>query len=103
MKDLYYENQGTTTYLVYKIKENDQIDTMTLGMLTNNKIPGLVPTTFTQMDKDKYIKFNVSAKVSASQFLSGTVNGSSCLECFGESRRLWWPQKIICWIRMTFA
>lgn len=47
MKDLYYENQGTTTYLVYKIKENDQIDTMTLGMLTNNKIPGLVPTTFT--------------------------------------------------------
>ena len=63
MKDLYYENQGTTTYLVYKIKENDQIDTMTLGMLTNNKIPGLVPTTFTQMDKDKYIKFVITSDV----------------------------------------
>lgn len=82
MKDLYYENQGTTTYLVYKIKENDQIDTMTLGMLTNNKIPGLVPTTFTQMDKDKYIKFNVSAKVSASQFLSGTVKRKQLLGMF---------------------
>lgn len=84
MKDLYYENQGTTTYLVYKIKENDQIDTMTLGMLTNNKIPGLVPTTFTQMDKDKYIKFNVSAKVSASQFLSGTVKRKQLLGMFRE-------------------
>lgn len=82
MKDLYYENQGTTTYLVYKIKENDQIDTMTLGMLTNNKIPGLVPTTFTQMDKDKYIKLNVSAKVSASQFLSGTVKRKQLLGMF---------------------
>ena len=82
MKDLYYENQGTTTYLVYKIKENDQIDTMTLGMLTNNRIPGLVPTTFTQMDKDKYIKFNVSAKVSASQFLSGTVKRKQLLGMF---------------------
>lgn len=82
MKDLYYKNQGTTTYLVYKIKENDQIDTMTLGMLTNNKIPGLVPTTFTQMDKDKYIKFNVSAKVSASQFLSGTVKRKQLLGMF---------------------
>lgn len=82
MKDLYYENRGTTTYLVYKIKENDQIDTMTLGMLTNNKIPGLVPTTFTQMDKDKYIKFNVSAKVSASQFLSGTVKRKQLLGMF---------------------
>ena len=82
MKDLYYENQGTTTYLVYKIKENDRIDTMTLGMLTNNKIPGLVPTTFTQMDKDKYIKFNVSAKVSASQFLSGTVKRKQLLGMF---------------------
>lgn len=82
MKDLYYENQGTTTYLVYKIKENDQIDTMTLGMLTNNKIPGLVSTTFTQMDKDKYIKFNVSAKVSASQFLSGTVKRKQLLGMF---------------------
>ena len=55
---------------------------MTLGMLTNNKIPGLVPTTFTQMDKDKYIKFNVSAKVSASQFLSGTVKRKQLLGMF---------------------
>ena len=49
MRDLYYENQGTNTYLVYAIKEDDSVDSMSLGMLTNNKIHGLAPTLFTQM------------------------------------------------------
>ena len=61
MKELYYENQGTNTYLVYDIGENDAVDTMSLGMLTNNKIAGLAQTVFMQMDAQKYIKFNVSA------------------------------------------
>lgn len=69
-----YETQGTNTYFVYKIQPGDPIDTMALGMLTNNKIPGLATTQFTQMDTERYIKFNVSAKVPVSQFFSGTVN-----------------------------
>lgn len=69
-----YETQGTNTYMVYTIQPGDSIDTMALGMLTNNKIPGLAATQFTQMDTERYIKFNVSAKVPVSQFFSGTVN-----------------------------
>lgn len=69
-----FENQGTNTYLVYKISADDNLDTMSLGMLTNNKIPGLAPTLFTQMDATKYIKYNVSGKISVSQFFSGPVN-----------------------------
>ena len=34
--DFSYENQGANTYLVYEIKEGDSIDTLSLGMLTNN-------------------------------------------------------------------
>ena len=45
-----YENQGTNTYLVYQIAGSDKIDTMSLGMITNNKIAGIVPTVFTQLD-----------------------------------------------------
>ena len=37
--DFSYENQGANTYLVYEIKEGDSIDTLSLGMLTNNSIP----------------------------------------------------------------
>lgn len=69
-----YENQGTNTYLVYKIAPEDTIDTMSLGMLANNRIPGLAPAMFTQMDTSKYIKFNVSARISASQLFQGNVN-----------------------------
>ena len=69
-----YENEGTNTYLVYDVKPGDQIDTMSLGMLTNNKILGLVPTVFVQMNEQKVIKYNVSSKVSVRQFFSGQVN-----------------------------
>ena len=69
-----FENQGTNTYLVYELSNNDEIDSMSLGMLTNNTIPGLAAASFTQMDTTKYIKYNVSAKVSAEQLFSGTVN-----------------------------
>ena len=74
MKMLSYENQGNNTFLVYKVSEDEQLDTMSLGMLANNRIPGLAPTMFTQMDTVKYIKYNVSAKVPASQIFSGCVN-----------------------------
>lgn len=82
MRDLYYENQGTNTYLVYAIRDDDSVDSMSLGMLTNNKIPGLAQTLFTQMNSQKYIKFNVSAKVSVAQFFAGAVNKKRLLGVF---------------------
>jgi len=82
MRELYYENQGTNTYLVYEIKDTDVVDSMSLGMLTNNRINGLAQTIFTQMDNSKYIKFNVSAKVSVAQFFMGAVNKKRLLGVF---------------------
>lgn len=69
-----FENQGMNTYLVYRIADWDSLDTMSLGMLTNNKIPGLAEAFFTQMDTEKFIKYNISAKLSVKQFFSGQVN-----------------------------
>lgn len=77
-----FENQGTNTYLVYSIKEKDVIDSMSLGMLTNNKILGLAPAFFTQIDNTKYIKYNVSAKISVKQFFEGQVNKRRLLGVF---------------------
>ena len=77
-----YENQGNNTYLVYKIGASDNVDTMSLGMITNNKIDGIVPTLFTQSDPDRFIKYNISAKVSAKEFLSGVVNKKRLLGVF---------------------
>lgn len=82
MADFSFENQGTITYLVYTLSEEDSIDSMSLGMLTNNRIPGLAPAIFTQMDTTKYIKYNVSAKISVKQFFEGQVNKKRLLGVF---------------------
>lgn len=82
MIDFTFENQGTNTYLVYKISENDAVDSMSLGMLTNNKIPGLASALFTQNDATKYIYYNVSAHVSVKQFFSGPVNKKRLIGVF---------------------
>lgn len=82
MYNFNYENQGTNTYLVYTLTENDKVDSMTLGMITNNQIPGFAPTVFTQMDTTKFIKFNISAKIAVKQFFTGTVNRKRLLGVF---------------------
>lgn len=80
--DFTFETQGTNTYLVYQVGDEDRIDSMSLGMLTNNKIPGLASTIFTQMDMTKYVKFNVSAKISVKQFFNGPVNKKRLIGVF---------------------
>ena len=77
-----FENQGTHTYLVYTVVENDTVDSMSLGMLTNNRIPGLAHTLFTQMDATKFIKYDVSAKISVKQFFTGQVNKKRLIGVF---------------------
>lgn len=77
-----YENQGTSTFLVYTLSPEETIDTMSLGMLSNNNIPGFARTMFTQMDATKYIKYNVSTKIPVRQFFAGPVNKKRLLGVF---------------------
>lgn len=69
-----FENEGTYAYLVCEVEHGDTIDMTGLRMLTNNKIHGIAPTFYTQMDDSKYIKYNVSSKVTMKQFFTGPVN-----------------------------
>lgn len=82
MQGFSFENQGTYTYLVYTIARQDNIDTLSLGMITNNRISGLAPTIFTQMNDNMYIKYNVSSKVSLKQFFSASVNKKRLIGVF---------------------
>lgn len=93
--DFSYENQGANTYLVYEIKEGDSIDTLSLGMLTNNSIPGLTRALFTQMDEKRYIKYNVSSKVSMQQFFGGVMNRKRRWAFSAGSRRAFCRRRII--------
>lgn len=84
MNDFTFENQGAYNYLVYEIGKDETVDTMTLGMITNNKIAGLSQALYTQMDNKKFVKYNISSKVSVSQFFEGTVNKKRLLGVFSS-------------------
>lgn len=77
-----FETSGNNTFLVYAVEQEDTLDTMTLGMLTNNRIPGMIPVLYTQMNRDCYLKYNVTARVTLRQFFSGTVNRRRLLGVF---------------------
>ncbi len=77
-----YENQGASTYLVYTLADGEAVDSMSLGMITNNTIPGLAGTMFMQMNAVRYIKYNISSRIPVSQFFSGPVNRRRLLGVF---------------------
>ena len=77
-----YENQGAITYLVCELEPTEQLDTLTLGMLTNNHIAGFAPVLYTEMNGQRYLKYNISAKVTADQFFAGSMNKQRALTAF---------------------
>ncbi len=77
-----YETQGAITYLVCELDKTEQIDNLTLGMLTNNHIAGLAPVLYTEMDGQQFLKYNISAKVTSEQFFGGNINKERALKTF---------------------
>ena len=77
-----YETQGTNTYLVYEISDYGNVDTLSMGMIINNKISGLAPAFYTQSDDRKLMKYNVTAKIPCSQFFAETVGRKQMLGVF---------------------
>lgn len=69
-----FETQGSNTFLVYEIGAKESLDSMTMGMVDNNKIEGVIPFQYTQMDSQRLLKYNVSSRVSLAQYFNGVVN-----------------------------
>ncbi len=77
-----YETQGAITYLVCELEAGEQLDALTLGMLTNNHIAGLAPVLYTEMNGQRFLKYNISAKISADRFFGGNLNRQRALSAF---------------------
>lgn len=76
------ENSGSITYLTYEIGEAEELDRISLGMLTNNKIPGLLPTTYYVKDNQKILRYNVSSKIPLNMFLASRITKKQILTLF---------------------
>ena len=81
MEQFTVENAGPRTWLVYRLDDAVR-DTTTMGMITHNRIPGLLPAIFSQADTQKYVKYDISSRVPAQQILSGTVSRREIMGIF---------------------
>lgn len=67
------ETQGVNANLVYTVGERDEFDGLALGMISNNKIKGVIPVVFSQMDENRFLSYNISGKTSLSEYFKGNV------------------------------
>lgn len=76
------EKQGANTYMVYELSEKEEVDSLSLGMLLNNRIRGLAQVIYGQMDDVQCLRYNISSKTSLSQYLTGILNRERILKIF---------------------
>lgn len=76
------EKQGANTYTMYEISKEEEVDSLSLGMLLNNKIRGLAPVIYGQMDEVQCLRYNISSKTSLSQYLTGILSRERILKIF---------------------
>lgn len=76
------ENTGSETYLIYTVGEGEVVDELSLGMLTNNKIPGVLSTACYTRDGKRLIRYQISSKVTLESYLAGTISRKKLLTIF---------------------
>ena len=81
MEQFTVENAGSRTWLVYELDDAVR-DSTTQGMITHNRIPGLLPAIFSQADTRKFVKYDISFRVPAQQLLSGMVSRREIMGIF---------------------
>lgn len=74
-----YENQGTETMLVWKLEEGEHLDSLAKGMLQGNEINGILKPAFMQRDREQYLKYPVTSKITLDDYLNGEVERENLL------------------------
>ena len=52
-----FESKGTNTFLVYELSKSEEVDSLTMGMISNNRIEGVIPFSFSQLDERRYLQY----------------------------------------------
>lgn len=67
------EGQGTNTILVYTLDEEEMLDSLTVGMMANNKVEGVISPGFVQQNEMRQLKYNLSSDISLKEYFDGEI------------------------------
>lgn len=84
MNPLNIQNTSQGTVVTYKLSSGDQLDRMTMGMLRNNHIQGILPIQYSQVDADRWIKYEVHTMIPLHAYLSGGLSRKRTLTLFEQ-------------------
>lgn len=69
-----YENQGTYTFLIYTADSDEVMDTVAVGMTTNNKLEGIISPGIQQKNMTMVCKYNITSMTALEDVLLGVIN-----------------------------
>ena len=73
------EKQDENYFLTYYLNPDEELDTMVYGMITNNNIDGVMKCTYIQIDDDRFIRFNITNRMSLQDFFDREVTKKELL------------------------
>ena len=79
-----FENQGSSSFMIYELSETDVLDDIGLGMVSNNKIKGIIPVSFMQFNDRRELRFNISSRISLESLLSSIISRDKILSVFSS-------------------
>lgn len=75
MKQVKVENINQHKYLLYTLMPEEALDSVTLGMIENNEVKGLIPTSFFQKDDKQILRYDISGMIVLAEFLKCDPDG----------------------------
>ena len=74
-----FENQALGAFLVYHLDEQECLDQLAIGMLTHNRIPGILPVNNLLVDGKHVVRFRVSSLTALMGYWGGTIGRQKLL------------------------
>lgn len=79
MGEFTFENQTLGTFLVYHLNGQEHLDQLALGMLTHNRIPGILPVNCMQVDAERIVRFRISSLTALMGYWGGPIGRQKLL------------------------
>ncbi len=84
MNPLQIQTNAQGSFVTYKLEHQESLDQMTMGMLTNNKIKGMIPIDYSQIDSERWIKYDITSMQPLQSYLSGILTRKKALGIFSQ-------------------
>ncbi len=80
MHSLNIQNTPQGIFVTYKLRPDEMLDRMTMGMLTNNQIKGIIPVVYSQVDDERWMKYEVTSMIPLNTYLLNVLTRQKMLE-----------------------